>query len=96
MVNMLKEEKLFNMAYIKSNFNFEEPQLELLFDYAKFLYDCGLYSGTSLMRTFRGCKFTKLLQKTIESQRKDHQCIVGTTRMLHNARPSRQGLRNLR
>ena len=46
MVAMLKEEKLFNMSYIKSNFSFDEKQLELLFDYAKFLYEYGSYSGT--------------------------------------------------
>ncbi len=46
MVEMLKEEKLFNMSYIKSNFDIDEAQLELLFDYAKLLYDTGAYAGT--------------------------------------------------
>ena len=45
MVNMLKEEKLFNMSYIKSNFAFDNKQLDMLFEYGKFLYDCGQYSG---------------------------------------------------
>ncbi len=45
MIDMLKEEKLFNMSYIKCNFSIEEKQLGLLFDYAKFLYDCGSYAG---------------------------------------------------
>ena len=48
MVEMLKEEKLFNMSYIKSNFAIDETQLDLLHDYAKFLYDSGAYSGTHL------------------------------------------------
>ena len=46
MAAMLKEEKLFNMAYVKSHFSLEEKQLEVLFEYAKFLYECGSYSGT--------------------------------------------------
>ncbi len=44
-VNMLKEEKLFNMSYIKSNFSFDDKQLDMLLEYAKLLYDCGQYSG---------------------------------------------------
>lgn len=45
MVEMLKEEKLFNMSYIRSNFSLDEKQLELLYDYAKFLYEYGSYEG---------------------------------------------------
>jgi translation initiation factor 3 subunit E len=44
-IGMLKEEKLFNMSYIKTNFQFEEAQLEMLFDYAKLLYETGQYTG---------------------------------------------------
>eukprot|EP00826_Nyctotherus_ovalis_P048888 TRINITY_DN5813_c0_g2_i1.p1 TRINITY_DN5813_c0_g2~~TRINITY_DN5813_c0_g2_i1.p1 ORF type:complete len:121 (+),score=15.52 TRINITY_DN5813_c0_g2_i1:387-749(+) len=50
MVSMLKEEKLFNMSYIKANFSFEDTQLSDLFEYAKLLYDCGDYKGTSLLK----------------------------------------------
>jgi len=50
MINMLKEEKLFNMSYIKSNFSVDDKQLELLFEYAKFLYECGQYPGIKVNR----------------------------------------------
>lgn len=45
MVEMLKEEKLFNMSYIKTNFQFEEKHLDMLFSYSKLLYESGFYSG---------------------------------------------------
>ena len=52
MVEMLKEEKLFNMSYIKANFQFEEKDLELLFSYAKLLYEQGLYPGKIIFISF--------------------------------------------
>ena len=52
MVEMLKEEKLFNMSYIKANFQFEEKDLELLFSYAKLLYEQGLYLGKIVFISF--------------------------------------------
>jgi len=45
-ISMLKEEKLFNMSYIKTNFFFDETQLNQLFQYAKLLYDQGDYNST--------------------------------------------------
>lgn len=85
MVEMLKEEKLFNMSYIKANFQFEEKDLELLFSYAKLLYDQGLYLGINVvtLNLFRCSKLFVLLQKTIKQERAKHQCLVGTIRLLY-------------
>jgi len=53
MVNMLKEEKLFNMTYIKQNFDFDEKSLELIYQYAKLLYDSGLIAGIFTMNNHK-------------------------------------------
>ncbi len=46
LVDMIKDEKLFNAAKAKSAFPADDQHLGTLFDYAKFLYDCGMYTGT--------------------------------------------------
>lgn len=47
--NQLIAEKRFTTQYLKETFKITEEQVDVLFTYAKFQFDCGSYPGASLL-----------------------------------------------
>jgi len=45
----LRAEKLFNATYLQQQLNITPAQIEVLFRYAKFVYDCGQYEQASFL-----------------------------------------------
>lgn len=48
-IKQLKQDKLQNIQFLKENFNFKPEMLETLYNFAKFQYNCGNYSGAAEM-----------------------------------------------
>lgn len=43
-VKQLKQDKAYNLAFLQEVFQIGPPQIDALFHYAKFQFDCGNYS----------------------------------------------------
>ncbi|KAK4523640.1 hypothetical protein GAYE_PCTG71G1536 [Galdieria yellowstonensis] len=62
LVNKLKEERNFHLNYLQEHYEITAEDLEALFDYARFQYDCGNYAAT--------CKYlSNYLQLQTHSER---------------------------
>jgi len=48
-IQQLKQDKLQNIQFLKANYNFKPEMLQNLYDFAKFQYNCGNYSGAAEM-----------------------------------------------